>query len=222
LALGTPGRGTAGYVNNSRLTEANAVALAANPNRVQFLTGTTTQDVRISGTPTVDLGVTHSAPVGQVSVMLVDYGAMDRVSATGDGALTLGTETCWGAATTADDACYKDVTRRLQSTQLQVLARGWARLDGPGQHDVTVELAANDVVVPAGHQLGLIVSGASNGVIAVDASPGMYTLDLRSTRLNLPVSGPMSGFAPGHLTAKDTDNLTRGTLPNLDETLWPR
>ncbi|KRB45536.1 CocE/NonD family hydrolase [Terrabacter sp. Root181] len=222
LALGTPERGTAGYVNNSRLTEANAVALGANPNRVQLLTGTTTQDVRISGTPTVDLGVTHGAQAGQVSVMLVDYGAMDRVSATGDGALTLGTETCWGAATTADDACYKDVTRRLQSTQLQVLARGWARLDGPGQHDVTVELAANDLVVPAGHQLGLIVSGASNGVIAVDTSPGMYTLDLRSTRLNLPVSGPMSGFAPGHLTAKDTDNLDRGTLPSLDETLWPR
>ncbi len=222
MALGAQDRGTAGYVNSSRLTEANAVALGANPNRLQFLTGTTTQDVRISGTPTVDLGVTHAAPVGQVSVMLVDYGAMDRVSATGDGALTLATETCWGAATAADDACYKDVTRRLQSTQLQVLARGWARLDGAGRHQVTVELAANDVVVPAGHQLGLVVSGASNGVIAVDAGSGTYTLDLHSTRLNLPVSGPMSGFAPGHLTDKDTDNLARGTLPDLDETLWPR
>jgi X-Pro dipeptidyl-peptidase len=222
MALGSQDRGTASYVNNSRLSEANAVALTANPNRLQFLTGTTTQDLRISGTPTVDLGVTHTAPVGQVSVMLVDYGAMDRVSATGDGALTLATETCWGAATASDDACYKDVTRRLQSTQLQVLARGWARLDGSGQHQVTVELAANDVVVPAGHQLGLVVSGASNGVIAVDASTGTYTLDLRSTRLNLPVSGPMSGFAPGHLTSKDTDNLARGTLPDLDETLWPR
>ena len=181
-----------------------------------------TKDVRISGTPTVDLTVTHSAPVGQVSVMLVDYGAMDRVSTTGDGALTLTTETCWGESIATDDACYKDVTRRLQTTQLQVLARGWARLDGAGKHQVTVELAANDVVVPAGHQLGLVVSGASNGVIAVDASSGTYAVDLRSTRLNLPVSGPMSGFAPGHLTAKDTDDLAKGTLPNLDETVWPR
>ena len=32
----------------------------------------------------------------------------------------------------------------------------------------------------------------------------------------------MSGFAPGRLTAKDTDNLAKGTLPDLDETLWPR
>jgi X-Pro dipeptidyl-peptidase len=222
LALGTQDRGTASYVNNSRLSETTAVALAANPNRLQFLTGSTTQDVRISGTPTVDLGVTHTAPVGQVSVMLVDYGAMDRVSATGDGALTLATESCWGAATSGDDACYKDVARRLQSTQLQVLARGWARLDGAGRHQVSVQLAANDVVVPAGHQLGLVVSGASNGVIAVDASAGTYSVDLRSTRLNLPVSGPMSGFAPGRLNTKDTDDLARGTLPDLDETLWPR
>ncbi|HET7798824.1 MAG TPA: CocE/NonD family hydrolase [Humibacillus xanthopallidus] len=222
LALGAQDRSTASYVNNSRLSEANAVSLTANPNRLQFLTGATTQDVRISGTPTADLAVTHTAPVGQVSVMLVDYGAMDRVSATGDGALTLGTESCWGAAIATDDACYKDVTRRLQSTQLQVLARGWARLDGAGQHQVTVELAANDVVVPAGHQLGLVVSGASNGVIAVDASAGTYAVDLRSTRLNLPVSGPMSSFAPGRLTAKDTDDLARGTLPDLDATLWPR
>ncbi|WP_081633734.1 CocE/NonD family hydrolase [Terracoccus sp. 273MFTsu3.1] len=222
LALGKQDAGTASYVNNSRLSEANAVSLTANPNRVQFLTGAVTKDVRISGTPTVDLTVTHSAPVGQVSVMLVDYGAMDRVSTTGDGALTLATETCWGESIATDDACYKDVTRRLQTTQLQVLARGWARLDGAGQHQVTVELAANDIVVPAGHQLGLVVSGASNGVIAVDTSSGTYDVDLRSTRLNLPVSGSMSSFAPGRLTAKDTDNLDKGTLPELNETLWPR
>ncbi|MCU1536983.1 MAG: CocE/NonD family hydrolase [Humibacillus sp.] len=222
MALGKQDRTTATYVNNSRLSETNAVALAANPNRLQFLTGSLTKDVRISGTSTVDLAVTHTAPVGQVSVMLVDYGTADRVSATGDGALTLTTESCWGASVANDDSCYKDVTRRLQSTQLQVLARGWARLDGAGAHEVTVELAANDIVVPAGHQLGLVVSGASNGVIAVDASAGTYAVDLKSTRLNLPVSGPMSSFAPGKLSAKDTDDLARGTLPDLDTPLLPR
>jgi X-Pro dipeptidyl-peptidase len=221
MALGTSDRGTASYVNNSRLSEANAVKLGDDPNRLQFLTGTTKHDLRISGTPTVDLDITHTAPVGQVSVMLVDYGTMDRVSTTGDGALTLSTETCWGAATAQDDACYRDVTRRIQGTQLQVLARGWARLDGAGQHKVTVELAANDVAVPAGHQLGLVVSGASNGVLAVDQSSGTYTVDLRSTRLNLPVSGPMSGFGPGQLTAKDTEHLAPGTIANLNETVWP-
>ncbi|GAB3055858.1 Xaa-Pro dipeptidyl-peptidase [Intrasporangium mesophilum] len=221
MALGAPDRGTASYVNNSRLTEANAVKLGDNANRLLFLTGTTVQDVRISGTPTVDLAVAHTAPVGQVSVMLVDYGTMDRVSASGDGAATLATETCWGAATAQDDACYKDVARRIQSTDLQVLARGWARLDGAGDHQLTVSLAANDVVVPAGHQLGIVVSGASNGVLAVDSSAGTYTLDLSSTKLNLPVSGPMSGFAPGHLTAKDTEDLAPGTIANLSENVWP-
>ncbi|WP_159599679.1 CocE/NonD family hydrolase [Agromyces humi] len=221
LMLGRQDRSTASYVNSTSLSEANAVKIGDNANRLQFLTGTTKHDVRISGTPTLDLDVTHGAPVGQVSVMLVDYGVMDRVSTSGDGAQTLGTESCWGPATATDDACYYDVAKRLASTELQVLARGWARLDGAGNHKVTVELAANDVVVPAGHQLGLVISGSRNGVLAVDTAATTYTVSLSGSKLNLPVSGPMAGFGPGHLTAKDTENLSPGTLANLDETVWP-
>jgi X-Pro dipeptidyl-peptidase len=221
MMLGKQDRSTAGYVNSPALSEANAIKIGDNANRLQFLTGTTKHEIRISGTPTLDLDVTHTAPVGQVSVMLVDYGEMDRIITTGDGALTLGTETCWGPATATDDACYKEVAKRIESTQLQVLARGWARLDGAGNHKVTVELAANDVVVPAGHQLGLVISGSRNGVLAVDTAATPYTVDLRASQLNLPVAGPMAGFGPGHLTAKDTEHLSPGTLANLDTMMWP-
>jgi X-Pro dipeptidyl-peptidase len=222
LMLGAQDRSTASYINSASLSETNAVRIGDNANRLQFLTGTTQHDVRISGTPTLELEVTHTAPVGQVSVMLVDYGVMDRISTSGDGAQTLSTESCWGPATAADDACYYEVTKRISSTQLQVLARGWARLDGAGNHTVTVELAANDVVVPAGHQLGLVISGSRNGVLAVDTAATTYTIILSGSKLNLPVSGPMAGFGPGRLTAEDTENLRPGTLPNLDETVWPR
>jgi X-Pro dipeptidyl-peptidase len=153
--------------------------------------------------------------------MVVDYGRMDRLSATGEGARTLERQSCWGLSTADDDACYFDVARRVDSTELQVLARGWARLDGAGNHTVTVELAANDVTVPAGHQLGVVISGSSEGVIAVDTAATTYTVDLGSSRLNLPVAGSMSGFGPGHVTAKDTENLRPGTLANLNETVWP-
>lgn len=221
LMLGKQDRSTASYVNSSSLSEANAVRIGPNANRLQFLTGTTKHDLRISGTPTVDLDVTHAAPVGQVSVMLVDYGVMDRIGTTGDGALTLSTESCWGPATATDDACYFEVGKRIASTELQVLARGWARLDGAGAHEVTVELAANDVVVPAGHQLGLVISGSRNGVLAVDTAATPYTVDLSGSQLNLPVSGPMAGFGPGRLTEKDTETLSPGTLANLNETVWP-
>ncbi len=221
LVLGKQDRSTASYVNSSSLSETNAIRIGDNANRLQFLTGTTKHDIRISGMPTVDLDVTHTAPVGQVSVMLVDYGTMDRVSASGDGALTLGTESCWGSATATDDACYKDVAKRISSTELQVLARGWYRMDGAGNHKITVELAANDVVVPAGHQLGLVISGSRNGTVAVDTAATTYTVSLGGSKLNLPVSGPMAGFGPGHLTAKDTEHLSEGTLPNLDTLVWP-
>jgi X-Pro dipeptidyl-peptidase len=221
MTLGQPGRASVSYTNSSSLSEANAVEVGDNPNRLLYLTGSTKHDVRISGTPTVDLNVNHTAPVGQISVMLVDYGKMDRVLASGDGARTLSTESCWGPASANDDACYFDMERVIGSSELQVLARGWARLDDPGDHRVTVELAANDVDVPAGHQLGLVISGSRNGVVAVDTAPTTYTIDLRGSHLNLPVAGPMAGFDPGHVTAKDTSNLRPGTLPDMNKEVVP-
>lgn len=220
MVLGKKDRGTASYVNRA-INESSAVALGDNPNRLLFLTGATKHEIRVSGTPTVDMSVNHPSPVGQVSVMLVDYGQMDRVLSTGDGAVNLLTESCWGPSSPNDDACYTDVGKRIDSTQLQVLARGWMRLDGAGDHQVQVELAANDVVVPAGHQLGLIISGARNGVVTVDSSSSTYTVDLAKSQLNLPISGPMSGFGPERMTAKDSKNLTSGTLPDLNELVWP-
>ncbi|MDN5796248.1 MAG: CocE/NonD family hydrolase [Intrasporangium sp.] len=221
MMRGLKDRSTASYVNDWRLSENTAVQLGDNPNRLLFLTGSTKREVRVSGTPTVDLDVTHGSPVGQVSVMLVDYGQMDRVSASGDGAETLSTESCWGPASADDDACYLDVARRIGSTNLQVLARGWARLDGAGRQKVTVELAANDVLVPAGHQLGVVISGSRNGVVAVDTAATTYTIGLRGSRLNLPVAGVLTGFGPGRMTVKDTQNLRPGTLANLNATRWP-
>ena len=219
MALGKADSGTASYINTGRVSESSAVSLADNPNRLLWTTGTTKHELRISGTPTVDIAVNHSAPVGQVSVMLVDYGTMDRVSASGDGAMNLGTESCWGAETATDDACYIDVAKRVQTSNLQVLARGWMRLDGAGDHKGTVELAANDVVVPAGHQLGLVITGSNNGVIMPDTARNPYTFDLAQTKLNLPVSGPMSGFGPGKLKVQDTENLVDGTLPTARDLL---
>ena len=66
-----------------------------------------------------------------------------------------------------------------------------------------------------------MISGSRNGVLAVDTAATTYTVSLSGSKLNLPVSGPMAGFGPGHLTAKDTENLSPGTLANLNETVWP-
>lgn len=220
LALGAKGSGTAMFTNQPALTESAAVMPGANSGRLLFTTGTLKKELRLSGTATVDLGISHTAPTGQVSVSLVDYGEADRVLSTGDGAQTLTTESCWGESTSYDDACYKDVTRRIGSTPLQVLARGWARLGGAGSHQVTVELMANDVVVPAGHQLGLVVRAADRSwVVTLDDQPTPYTVDLAATRVNLPVSGSMSGMTRGALTVRP---LPAGTTAQADPNAVPR
>lgn len=220
MVLAKRDRATASYVNRS-ISEAQAIALGENPNRLLFMTGTTKNEIRIAGHPTVDLTVTHNAPVGQVSVMLVDYGTMDRILPTGDGAGNTNVESCWGVSTAEDDACYIEMFKRIGSTDLQVLARGWMRLDGAGTHEVTVELQSNDVVVPAGHQLGLVISGARNGVVMVDSSSGTYTVDLFKSALNLPVAGNMGSFGPGRLASQTAKALRVDALPDMNALVWP-
>jgi X-Pro dipeptidyl-peptidase len=214
LTLGRPGRTEAAFVNDPSQRESRAVTAGDNPNRLLFTSGTLKHAVRVAGAPEVTLDVTHSASTGQVGVALVDYGDADRVLAQGDGVRTLGTESCWGAATENDDACYLDVVQRRGDTPLQVIARGWARLDGAGRHQVTVDLTANDVVVQEGHQLGLVVVGASREwVVTVDREATPYSVDLRNTTLHLPVAGPLPGFAPGTSQVPQRGELTKGTLP---------
>jgi X-Pro dipeptidyl-peptidase len=209
LALGARGRkGEAAWTNNPNGRLAQMLGSGAMDSRLLFTTGRLTDDLRLSGAASLTTTVTTGAPTGQLAVALVDYGPAPRVSASGDGARTLATETCWGASSAVDDACYREVERRIEQSDLQVLGRGWARLAGGGKHSLTVELQANDVLVPAGHQLGLIVTGYDGGTVRVDGAASAYRIDLAATRLNLPVAGPMRSFAPGASLVPKTVSAT--------------
>ncbi len=217
LTLGAGGHGhgrDATWVNDPEQRFSDALGAGDDPNRLLFTTGTLRDAVRVSGTPSVSTTVTSSAPTGQVTVGLVDYGPAERVLTESDGAKTLETESCWGEASDVDDACYLDVERRTGTTDLQVLARGWARLDGAGTHRLTVEMQANDLVVPAGHQLGLVVMGVDRGAtVTVDPEPSEYGIDLRATTLHLPVTGARASFAPGASQVPDADEIDPSVVP---------
>ncbi len=219
LVLGHRATETDGWVNDPEQTETAAVTAGDNPNRLLYTTETLTEDLRLTGAPQVHLDVTHGAPTGQVGVALVDYGEAERVLSEGDGAQNLDTESCWGQSTEADDACYLDVEHRLGDTPMQVLSRGWARLDGAGTHNVTIDMIPNDVVVPAGHQLGLVVVGAYDGwVVTVDDNATDYSLDLRDTTLELPIVGSMADFVEGRSQVPTADELPPGTMSDPDTT----
>ncbi|MEP9381879.1 CocE/NonD family hydrolase [Nocardioides sp. KR10-350] len=192
-----PATGAATFTNDPAGAFLFGVAAGDNPNRLLYTTGALTKNVRIAGTPTVTVKVSDDAPVGQLSVGLVDYGTAERVSGGNDGAETLDTESCYGESTDVDDACYYDVQRLLETSDYQILDQGWAKVPGPGTHTLSIDLAADDVVIPAGHTIGLIIMGVdawNTDVWDTDATP--YAVDLKATTLSLPVvtaGGPRFG-----------------------------
>ena len=206
------------FSNDPGQREVRAVTEGPNEHRLLFTTQPLAKDTRLSGTTTVQIDVTTEVPTGQLGVYLVDYGTDTRVLATRDGALTLDTESCYGESVAYDDACYLDVTRRLGETPLQTVARGWARLDGAGQHRVTVELTPQDNVLSQGHRLGLVVvAAAPDWLTTVDGSESTYTVDLGGTQLRLPGGIAFDQHAPGAQSraaaVPAAEDLPAGTLP---------
>jgi len=220
LAIGRPGHGTSQFVNEPEQDEADALAAGNNPHRLLFTTGKLKRGIRISGAPKVRLDISHGAETGQVGVALVDYGRSQRV-VDGEGVHELDTESCWGASTTADDACYTDVAQTVRRTPLQVLSRGWARLDSDDPERVSIEMTANDVRVPRGHQLGLVVLGASHEwVVTVDEAPTKYDVRLRRSVLELPVRGSMPPVHRGESLVPR--NVPQRLLANQEDVIIPR
>jgi X-Pro dipeptidyl-peptidase len=197
----TPEPGRAIFRNIPYGSEGAMVTIGPNRHRLLYATRRLAQPIRVSGTPRVHLSVRHQARTGQVAVALVDYGRAKRVL----GLNNLATKSCWGESTKTDSACFRDQRRWMRSTPLQVIARGWARLDGPGQHTVDVDLTTNDVTVPAGHRLGLVVYGSSSWYEPVDFTNTRYTVRRGGSWLRLPILGALQFTGPSTLASLPTE-----------------
>ncbi|MEU5695785.1 Xaa-Pro dipeptidyl-peptidase [Actinosynnema sp. NPDC020468] len=163
--------------------------------RVLYTTGPLAQDLHVSGTGTVTVRATPSTSTARVSAVLVDYGqsTIRNYGAAGEGIRTGTTETCWGASTTGDDACYAVTTADTTTVGLHIFSRGWADLANhrslsqespltPGTaYTMTFRLASTDKVIPRGHQLALIIGGTDSGFVGAPAQPPRLTLDLANT-----------------------------------------
>ncbi|WP_020509323.1 Xaa-Pro dipeptidyl-peptidase [Paractinoplanes globisporus] len=212
---GTLGGGSSGgfrtWTDAPDLSEAAAVASpnTAVPGRVAFLSAPLSSGVRVSGTPAVSLRVQVDKPTTELTARLVDYGTASRVDylGNGEGITTLDTSSCWGASTTADDACYLDTAEDVVTSDHAILTRGWQdaahhvslRFVTPLQpgkwYSVTVPMQATDQRIARGHVLGLILQASDNEYSSPQSVGATIRLDLRGSSLSLPLVGrlPASG-----------------------------
>ncbi|WP_312018621.1 Xaa-Pro dipeptidyl-peptidase [Streptomyces sp. I05A-00742] len=201
---------TARFTDDPKLGESDWAAAIdrTTPSKAGFVTRPLARDLRLSGSSTVRLRVTPSTASAHLSAVLVDLGpAVIRDYAdAAEGIRTLPDTTCWGGGTTGDTGCFKRTEAKTARVGHTVLSRGWADLGHWGSgtrgravtpgtpYTITLDLAATDHVVPAGHRLALIVAGTDAGLIEPASTTPQLTLDLAATSANLPIVGGYGAF----------------------------
>lgn len=208
---------TESFTDDRTLGQADWAALIdrSTPAKAGFITPPLDRALRLAGSGTVDVTVTPTTRTAHLSAVLVDLGpdTIRDYTAPGEGITTLPERTCWGSSTPGDSACFKETRADTRAVDLTVFSRGWADLGNhasadqgrpltPGRpYTITLDLHANDHVVPPGHRLALIVAGTDRGLIEPPANTPRLTVDLARTTANLPVVGGASAFA-GATTGK--------------------
>ncbi|MGA5900862.1 Xaa-Pro dipeptidyl-peptidase [Streptomyces venetus] len=205
------GHGTETVTDDPDLGETDWAAQIdkATPEKAGFVTRPLSRDLRVSGSSEVTVTARSSTPTAHLSAVLADIGpdTIRDYADGGEGITTLTDRTCWGASTAGDSACFKETKARTTDVDYTIVSRGWADLGNhasglkgapltPGKrYTITLDLAATDHVVPAGHRLALIVAGTDKGLIDPPADRPKLTLDLSRTSARVPFVGGTVAFA---------------------------
>jgi X-Pro dipeptidyl-peptidase len=207
----TPGSGSETFTDNPQLSETDWAAQIgrSTPEKAGFVTKPLTRDLRLSGSSKVTVTATPTTPTAHLSAVLVDLGpdTIRDYADAAEGITTLADRDCWGASTPGDSACFKNTEAKKTAVDHTVFSRGWADLGNhasgrkgvpltPGKaYTITLDLAATDHVVPAGHRLALIVAGTDKDLIDPPADKPTLTLDLSRTSARVPLVGGTAAFA---------------------------
>ncbi|GMA32935.1 CocE/NonD family hydrolase [Litorihabitans aurantiacus] len=182
--------------------------------RLVFLSEPLEADLRVSGTPRIELDASLSTEQANLGAMLVDYGTAERVSRSGDGSRNTTIRTCWGASwgpATAtpetfkitDSSCYLEKERVLATADFFRLSRG--ALDSsnreslisgeatpvvPGQeYGFDFDMEPYDYIFPAGHRIGVAVSTNVSGYSNDGTRGSTVTVDATTSTIVLPIVG---------------------------------
>jgi X-Pro dipeptidyl-peptidase len=170
---GTLGRWPTGFGDSQSFVDDTAQTaeelvdneLAADPNRLAYLTGPLTTDVRLSGTPRILVRASLDGRSPYLTALLVDYGEDNRFAAL----ITVPGQDCVAPGIPEDPGCFNKRAYRTAVTPWKIVTRGWldVRNRYSFSHEVPVqagrtytltwELQPQDHVFKAGHRIGLVL-----------------------------------------------------------------
>ncbi|WP_399466161.1 Xaa-Pro dipeptidyl-peptidase [Streptomyces venezuelae] len=229
---------TATFTDDPALGELDWAARidGATPEKAGFVTRPLSRELRLSGSSKITVTATSTTATAHLSAVLVDLGpdTIRDYGAAGEGITTLADRTCWGASTPGDSACFKETAARTADVGYTVVSRGWADLGTwadpaeerpltPGRaYTMTLDLAAADHVVPAGHRLALIVAGTDKDLLDPPSTTPTLTLDLTRTWAKLPLVGGAAAFGRATSGAYPAvPSPARTTAPSLSGAVPP-
>jgi X-Pro dipeptidyl-peptidase len=207
LGLRSGGKTSSLTFTDANLSENNYESLTnTQTNKLMFLSPPLQHDLRISGTPVVDIQASLNKTQSNLSAFLVDYGGgvLRVLRTSNEGVTNLTTRSCWGDSTATDSACYLDVAERtttptiwrvmkglLDSSNRDSLFSGLAMPANIGQtYEFRWPLLPNDFTFPAGHQIGVILGANFSGYGSVNGTTATaITVDTKLSKIILPVVG---------------------------------
>ncbi|ASO19279.1 X-Pro dipeptidyl-peptidase [Actinoalloteichus hoggarensis] len=134
-------------------------------NRLAYYTPPATEDVRLSGTPRVDFAVSFTRPAANLSALLVDR---------------------------APDGDTRIITRGWTDPQNRDAVDRTSPIVPGETYRVELAMQAQDYVLPAGHELGLVLLSSDRDFTLRPAPGAGLAVELGRTRLILPTVGGRS------------------------------
>ena len=230
-SAGAFGLGSGGATDSLSWTDANFqnegaiinTPLGQQTSRRVFLSPRLKTDLRISGTPVIDIEASVNGTQTNLGAALVEYGPTTQVSRSGDGIANVTPEErdCWGESSANDSACYAKVFKPETTQNVWRVTKGI--LDTSNRESLLASAATpitidqkyrfrwptfpHDYVFKAGNQIGLVLIAdyTQFGSIAGTGQGRTVTLDTKTSKMQLPIVGGATAAAASGAFVADTE-----------------
>ena len=230
-SAGAFGLGSGGATDTLSWTDANFnnegaiinTPLGQQTSRRVFLSPRLKTDLRISGTPVIDIEASVNGTQTNLGAALVEYGPTTQVSRSGDGIANVTPEErdCWGESSATDSACYAKVFKPETTQNVWRVTKGI--LDTSNRESLLASAATpitidqkyrfrwptfpHDYVFKAGNQIGLVLIAdyTQFGSIAGTGQGRTVTLDTKTSKMQLPIVGGATAAAASGAFVADTE-----------------